>query len=115
MILPSAERAVVPRAKVVAYLLSLSHKAGSGKAAFFIEFGFHPDRWEQLASALQRHVADNEVRDVQSTPFGVRYVIDGPLFSPSLIALNVRSVWFISRGEVIPRFVTAHPLQRRRP
>ena len=65
--------------------------------------------------SVDRHVADNEVRDVQSTPFGVRYVIDGPLFSPSLIALNVRSVWFISRGEVIPRFVTAHPLQRRRP
>jgi hypothetical protein len=38
--LPNHEHAVVPRAKILDYLLSDSHRDGQHKAAFFKRFGF---------------------------------------------------------------------------
>jgi len=46
------------------------------------------------------------------TNHGARYVIDGKLAAPDGTSLNVRSVWFIRKGDSIPRFATAHPLRR---
>jgi len=48
MRLPGIERAEVGETKIVKYLLSTTHRAGKSKAAFFIEFGFDPERWEEL-------------------------------------------------------------------
>jgi hypothetical protein len=114
MKLPDVEKAEVPSAKVVRYLLSTTHRAGKSKAAFFMEFGFDPDRWEKLAAALKQHAMDNEIALEESTSFGTRYVIDGVLKAPDGTWLNVRSAWFIDDDGDSPRFITAHPLRRRR-
>ena len=113
MKLPQVEKAQVPEAKVVNYLLSTTHRAGKGKASFFMEFGFDADRWEDLAKALKQHAMDNEVALEEMTIFGTRYVIDGLLKAPDGTWLNVRSAWFIDDEGGAPRFVTAHPLKRR--
>jgi hypothetical protein len=115
MRLPGIERAEVSEAKIVKYLLSATHRAGKSKAAFFMEFGFDPKRWEELDRALRQHALDNDVALEEKTSFGTRYVVDGVLRAPDGRMLNVRSAWFIDNEGDAPRFITAHPLRRRRP
>ncbi|HEX6386116.1 MAG TPA: hypothetical protein VF177_15705 [Anaerolineae bacterium] len=114
MKLPNREQAFVPKAKITAYLLSLAHEDGHGKAKFFTQFGFQVEEWQTLASALQRHAVDHEVTKVEESPFGKRYVIEGAMAAPGGRSPFVRSVWFVRSGEQIPRFVTAYPLPRSR-
>ena len=109
MRLPNHERALVPREKVVDYLLSRSHKDGRGKAEFFSRFGFTPDAWQTLAEALRLHAARHEVLKAEATPFGTRYVVEGDLETPGGRSPTVRVVWFVESGEEIPRLATAYP------
>lgn len=113
MKLPDVEKAVIPEAKVVRYLLSTTHRAGKSKASFFMEFGFDSSRWEELATALKQHAIDNEITIQERTIFGTRYVIEGLLKAPDGRWLNIRSAWFIDEEGEGPRFITAHPLRRR--
>ena len=99
MKLPGAEKAVVTEAKIVRYLLSTTHRAGKSKAAFFMEFGFHPELWEELARALKQHAMDNEVTLTERAEFGTRYVIDGPLKAADGRWLNVRELGISTRTE----------------
>jgi uncharacterized protein DUF6883 len=115
MKLAHADRLEIPKAKVVQYLLSSTHRTGKGKAAFFSAFGFTVSQLDDLMSALQRHARDNAVTLAENTAFGTRYVIEGPLVAPNGRELQVRTVWFIDKGDHAPRFVTAYPLQRRTP
>jgi hypothetical protein len=46
MKLPNINRAVVPEGKITRYLLSLGHRDGQHKAAFFRSFGFRLEAWE---------------------------------------------------------------------
>lgn len=110
MKLPNHERALVPREKVVDYLLSRTHRDGRGKAAFFSRFGFTPESWQTLAEALLRHAARYEVAKAEATPFGTRYVVEGELETPDGRAPSVRAVWFVETDEEIPRLATAYPL-----
>jgi hypothetical protein len=108
--LPNYDKAVVPREKVVGYLLSFAHRDGRGKAAFFSGFGFTADVWQTLADALRLHAAEHEVVKIEATPFGARHVIEGELGAPDGRAPLVRVVWFIETGEEVPRLATAYPL-----
>jgi hypothetical protein len=69
------------------------------------------ENWHTLADSLANHAKTNEVAKVESTLFGMRYVIEGLLQTPVGRTPMVRSVWFIDSGETIPRFVTAYPLE----
>ena len=80
-----------------------------------MQFGFNSSRWEELAGALKQHAKDNDITIEEKTIFGTRYVIDGPLTAPDGRRLNVRTAWFIEDDGEVPRFITAHPLRRRRP
>jgi hypothetical protein len=111
--LPNYEKAVVSETKITGYLLSIKHREGRSKAEFFTQLGFTADAWEELVSALLRHVAENEVAKMEDSPFGKRYIVEGELFGSGGRKAIIRSVWFVETGEDIPRFVTAYPLQRR--
>lgn len=69
MRLPGVERAKISEIKIVKYLLSATHRAGKSKASFFMEFGFDPQRWEELARALKQHVMDNEITREEKNDF----------------------------------------------
>jgi hypothetical protein len=79
-----------------------------------MEFGFDLRRWEKLAIALKEHAIENEIRHEEKTIFGTRYVIEGLLKAPDGRRLNVRTAWFLDDDAEVPRFITAHPLKRRR-
>ena len=115
MKLPHADRLGISKAKLAQYLLSSTHRAGKGKAEFFIAHGFTASASGELATALQQHAREHDVTLAEDTPFGIRYVIEGSLVAPNGRQLQVRTVWFIDEGGQVPRFVTAYPLKRRTP
>jgi hypothetical protein len=108
--LPNPNQAVVPREKIVEYLLSLAHRDGRSKALFFSGFGFSVDAWQTLADALLRHAADHEVAKIETSQFGTRYIVEGELDAPDGRTPLVRVVWFIDTDEELPRLATAYPL-----
>lgn len=109
MKLPNAAQAIVPQRKITDYLLSLTHRDGQSNARFFLRFGFMPEQWETFAQALRQHAIEHDVQQVEPSPFGTRYVIDGPLAAPDGRTPLVRVVWFTETNETIPRLVTAYP------
>jgi hypothetical protein len=114
MKLPEHEQAVVSERKITGYLLSLSHRDGRSKAAFFMRFGFTLNDWPVLAAALRRHAAEHEVAATETTAFGTNYVVEGPLLVPDGRSPHVRVVWFIATDERIPTLATAYPLKGAR-
>jgi len=109
--LPNYESAVVKPDKLTAYLLCDAHPYGRHKAKFFANFGFALSHWQLLADALLKHAVLHDVTNVESSDFGVRYVVDGRIMSPDLRNPRIRSVWFIETGTALPYFVTAYPLE----
>jgi len=110
--LPDAEQAVVAREKITDYLLSESNVRGRDKNRFLRRFGFHPDRWPELAAALHQHGASGEVSRIVETPHGPRYYVEGSIETPDGRHPRIRTVWQFDRGRAYPRLITAHPLPR---
>jgi hypothetical protein len=114
MKLPDLERAFVRPEKITRYLLSENHPVGRHKARFFSSFGFSLSSWRQLETALLNHATQHEVAQVEATPFGTAYTVDGPLPAPDGRAPQVRTVWFAETSQTAPYFVTAYPITRAR-
>jgi hypothetical protein len=117
VILPRAEDAIVEEKKVLEYLLNFGHDDGKDKAAFFARFGFSREAWWELAEALKVHAIKNALVKTVESPFGTRYVVEGPMRTPDGRAPWVRTVWIVEADDVLrespPRLVTAYPLQER--
>jgi hypothetical protein len=111
---PFIAEAEVPRAKIVLYLLNPEHRAGRSKARFFSGHGYGTERWEEMAEALRTHGRENEVAKQETTPLGVRLVVEGPLALRDGVVAEIRSVWFIESGEGVARLVAAYPLRQRK-
>jgi Domain of unknown function (DUF6883) len=103
------DRAVVPEAKIVSYLLSVRHPAGRTKARFLERFGFRAKDWRILRDAVIAHATANDIAALHQTRFGTRYEIDGPLPTPDGRNPIVRVVWFVESRETAPRLVTLVP------
>ena len=108
--LPNLHLATIERRKVTGYLLAANHPAGRAKAAFFARFGFTTGAWQELRDALLLHARSAPVVSVSDTPFGRKYILEGPLMSPDGRKPRVRAVWFLAAGETAPRLATAYPL-----
>jgi hypothetical protein len=112
MKLPHCEQATVREQKITGYLLSPTHPTGGSKARYFSHHGFSAAVWQELAEALRRHAAENEVTEILQTQRGVSYTVEGEMLAPSGARLKIRSVWFQDIGEPAPHFVTAYPLKK---
>ena len=111
MKLPYYESSQIKPEKITAYLLSESHPSGRHKAKFFTSFGFAPNNWQQLSQALPKHAQQHNVASVESSPFGVRYVVEGNIQSPDKRNPFIRAVWFIEKNSTMPYFVTAYSVE----
>jgi hypothetical protein len=107
--LPHLDRAVVPEAKIVNYLMSVRHSGGRAKARFLENYGFTAQNWRVLRDAIIAHARANDITASQRTRFGTRYEIDGPLPTPDGRSPIVRVVWFAEAQETVPRLVTLVP------
>ncbi len=113
--LPNRERAQVPAAKLIDYLLSETHPVGRSKARFFRGFGYGETNSELLERDLKSVAESGETEQTVSSLHGTKYVIRGLLKTPSGKTVEVRTVWILESGQDHPRFVTAYPTGRERP
>jgi hypothetical protein len=90
--LPHLDRAVVSEAKILNYLLSVSHSSGRAKARFLKSFGFRAQDWLILREAIIAHAGANDITASHRSRFGTRYEIDGPLLTPEGRAPIVRGM-----------------------
>lgn len=114
MKLPNWENAIVPREKVVDYLMNFSHEEGNPKAVFFMRFGFSSAEWEVLAEALIRHAGEHDVDKSVTSKFGVRYSVVGELDTPDGRRPVVNVIWSVDVNGARPRLITAYPGRRRK-
>jgi hypothetical protein len=108
--LPGIEIAVVEERKVLGYLLAGDHPEGASKASFFQAVGFRRSEWQALSEAIQDHARRHQVTEIERSPYGTKYVVDGPMRSPDGRAPVVRAVWIVDAGAEFPRLVTAYPI-----
>lgn len=106
---PNRDQATVSHRKVVDYLLSPTHPVGRSKAAFLNRHGFDLSNPDVLIDAVLDHVRDNEIAEVQTSRYGSKFRVDGPLPTPDGRSPMVSTVWIIDAEGVAPRFVTAFP------
>jgi hypothetical protein len=109
MKLPRNLEAIVTESKLTGYLLSETHSVGRTKARYFRALGYSERNLVRLKEAVIAVAVTGEVAESISTPFGMKYVIDGDLDAPAGIRARVRTVWILESGEDLPRFVTAYP------
>jgi hypothetical protein len=109
MNLPNVELAEIAEAKIRAYLLNPAHPDGKAKARFFAALGFTPEAWEVFAAALRGLAMRSPVANRLESVHGTKYVVDGPIESPSGQSPSVRTVWIVEAGRDVPRLVTAYP------
>jgi hypothetical protein len=107
--LPTATQAVIDDRKITGYLLSDSHPTGRSKARFFKQHGFRTRSWRRLRDALLAHARQSPIEMRIETQFGTKYILVGPLAAPDGRTPTIPAVWFVERGEVVPRLVTVYP------
>ena len=112
MKLPAADRVTIEAPKVRDYLLSPTHPVGRFKASFFTALGYRQDRWQVLASDLQRLAITGDASQGDATAYGQKYEVRGNLIGPSGRSAGVVSVWIVRSTEAVPRFVTAFPVTK---
>ena len=110
MKLPHREKAHVPIEKIRDYLLADEHLDGWSKAKLLRALG-HDERtmYVLIANLLDIAYFEN-VQKVTDTQFGVKYQIDGLVQTPSGVAVQFRTIWFIEKGDDCPRFITGYPI-----
>lgn len=107
--LPNADRAIIDTEKIRDYVLSRSHPVGRFKAAVFGRFGYFAESWEIFERNLRELVLSMDVTKVENSRFGQKFIVEGPLVSPSGETMQIVSVWIILKGENVPRFITVYP------
>ena len=107
--LPNAALRWIPAAKIADYLLNPDHAWGGPKARFFMACGFRPERGEALTAALMDHAVSHPAREGDLTPYGRKFIVDGPLVTPGGRKVVIRAVWMV-RDTGIPDLITAYPL-----
>ncbi len=110
MKLPFREKAYLPKAKLVDYLLSETHPVGNSKAKFFRGVGFNETNVNKLAKLLLKIGKTNDVKSVRKFTYGTNYIIEGTIKTPGNKTVTIKTVWFIKVEEDRPSFVTAYPV-----
>lgn len=109
MKLPNAAAAIIDHAKVRDYLLNILHPYGGPKARLLFSLGYRPDSWQKLADDIRSMHLGEDVVEVRTTEWGVRYEIVAPITGPSGDAFLFRSIWQIDLAAESPRLITMHP------
>jgi len=110
MKLPNRENAYTPSHKLNDYLLSKTHPVGRWKARFFCALGFDERNVDMLEQRLIAIAHSEDVKDVISSAYDTKYVIEGSFQTPAGSLVRMRTVWIIDVGQDRPRLVTAYPV-----
>lgn len=109
MRIPSPDKVLIERDKLVNYLLNPQHPENGGKSKFFLQLGFDPNRWEEMANTLRQLAKESDVMLTTDSDHGRKFVLVGKIHSPSGRSALVQSIWIIDKGTDAARLVTAYP------
>jgi hypothetical protein len=84
------KNAYIPLSKLKNYLLSETHSVGKSKAKLLRSFGFNETNIDMLIQGLISIAHSGEVKEVISSPHGVKYVVDGLLRTPDGGSIKMR-------------------------
>ncbi len=112
MKVPNYEQAVIPKEKLIDYLLNFDHQDGKSKALFYQKFGFERPNYIELIELLKRIIAENDFDSCIETPFGKKYIVYGYLNSKRQPRPMLKTVWQISKNDNLPYLITAYPDKR---
>lgn len=110
MKLPNNNKAIISRDKLTDYVLSETHATGKFKAKFFHKYGFGEANVHLLEKALRKLAKSQEVTDILTSEYGIKYIIDGEIETPSGKTARIRTIWIIEKSQISPRFVTVYPV-----
>lgn len=83
-------------------------RSGRTKAEFFARLGYTRENWHALAADLRVLAEREEATRIDTTQYGTKYEVRGPIVGPKAEA-GVVTAWITIRDEDFPRFVTAYP------
>jgi len=89
-------------------LLNLEHPEGKSKAACFQSLRYTRSQWRRLANDLLEIARATTDYSIESTAFGVKYIVRGALGLDGERRGLVLTVWIVE-GDKPPRLVTAYP------
>ena len=70
MKVPNYEKAIVPKEKLIDYLLNFDHQDGKSKALFYQKFGYNRTNYRELSEQLKRIISENDFDSCIETAFG---------------------------------------------
>lgn len=111
MHLPNKPLFIAPN-KVQDYLLNPDHPIGGAKARFFLGIGYSRQRYQQLIDDLMQHGYSGTVTEEKPSPYGAKFVVDGPLLAPNGRQYPIRTVWMEQSPGIYVLLITAHLLDR---
>jgi hypothetical protein len=107
--LPNLETASIDAEKLYCYILSPTHPVGRFKAAFFKKLGYSDENWRDFEQSLRNLIFSQEAIETEESRYGKKYIVEGPVESPSGDIVQIVTVWVILKNESVPRFITAYP------
>ena len=110
MKLPNADKVIISREKLTDYILSETHSTGRFKARFFKTLGFNETNASFFETILRTLANSEEIKEVITSVYGTKYVIDGKVNTPSGKTIKLRTIWIIEKGQNRPRFITVYPV-----
>lgn len=69
------------------------------------KLGYSAENWEAFERHLRGLILSNDATKVEESPFGQKFVVEGPLGD----TVQIITVRIILKAESIPRFVTVYP------
>lgn len=114
MKLPNSKNVIIPKVKLTDYLLSIAHPEGKSKAKFFrFICGFNETNIEKLDLALRKIARTRKVVSYRSSEdkSGINYYVNGKITVPNGGTKNIKTFWYLKKGQRNTRFVTAYPLR----
>lgn len=108
MRLPGSGDVQIEDRKVRGYLLSRTHPVGRFKARVFASAGFTDSTVDLFLSEIRRLASGGEVSQIEDTPFGRKYTVNGVLTGP-VGAVRVVTVWLEEPARAGVRLVTVQP------
>lgn len=110
MKLPYRKNVYIPKEKLTAYLLSQTHAVGRFKSKYFHALGYGELNVSLFEKDFRTIAQSQDVKEVLSTPYGKKYIIDGKIETPSGKVVKLRTVWIIEEEQKRPRFITVYPV-----
>jgi len=109
MTIPNAAHAIIQIEKLSDYLLNVSHKRGASKARLLLRLGYRREAPRILEMDLRRQHLPRPATRTSGSEYGIVYMIEGPIRTPSGKTVRFCSIWQVDSGSETPRFITMYP------